>query len=37
MITQAPRGVEDWYGERMHRRAWVERQARELARTYNMT
>ena len=37
MITQAPRGVEDWYGERMRRRAWVERQARELARTYNMT
>lgn len=37
MITQAPRGVEDWYGERMYRRAWVERQARELARTYNMT
>ena len=37
MITQAPRGVEGWYGERMHRRAWVERQARELARTYNMT
>ncbi len=23
MITQAPRGVEDWYGERMHKRAWV--------------
>ena len=37
MITQAPRGGEDWYGERMNRRAWVERQARELARTYNMT
>ena len=37
MITQAPRGVEDWYGERMHKRAWVEKQARELARTYNMT
>ena len=37
MITQAPRGVEDWYGERMHKRAWVEKQARELARTYNMS
>ncbi len=37
MITQAPRGVEDWHGERMYRRAWVERQARELARTYHMT
>lgn len=29
MITQAPRGVEDWYGERMHRRAYVEGIARE--------
>ena len=37
MITQAPRGVEDWYGERMHRRAYVERIARNLARTYGMT
>ena len=37
MITQAPRGVEDWYGERMHRRAYVEGIARELARTYGMT
>ena len=37
MITQAPRGVEDWYGERMHKRAYVERIARELARTYHMT
>lgn len=37
MITQAPRGVEDWYGERMHKRAYVEKIARELARTYHMT
>jgi len=37
MITQAPRGVEDWYGERMHKRAYVEKLARELARTYHMT
>ncbi len=37
MITQAPRGVEDWYGERMHRRAYVEKLARELARSYHMT
>ncbi len=37
MITQAPRGVEDWYGERMHKRAYVEKAARELARTYHMT
>ena len=37
MITQAPKGVEDWYGERMHKRAYVEKLARELARTYHMT
>lgn len=37
MITQAPRGVEDWYGERMHKRSYVEKLARELARTYHMT
>lgn len=37
MITQAPRGVEDWYGERMYKRAYVEKIARELARTYHMT
>lgn len=37
MITQAPRGVEDWYGERMYNRAYVEKIARELARTYHMT
>jgi len=37
MITQAPRGVEDWFGERMHKRAYVEKVARELVRTYHMT
>ena len=37
MITQAPRGVEDWYGERMYKRAYVEKIARELARAYHMT
>ena len=37
MITQAPRGVQDWYGENMHRRAVVEKIARDLARTYNIT
>jgi histidyl-tRNA synthetase len=37
MITQAPRGVEDWYGERMYKRAYIEKLARELARTYHMT
>ena len=37
MITQAPRGVQDWYGEAMHKRALVEKTARELAETYHMS
>lgn len=37
MITQAPRGVQDWYGEEMHKRKVVERIARELAETYHMS
>lgn len=37
MITQAPRGVQDWYGEEMRKRAIVEKTAREIARTYHMT
>lgn len=37
MITQAPRGVQDWYGEEMHKRKVVEKIARELAETYHMS
>ncbi len=37
MITQAPRGVEDWYGQRMHKRAVVEKIARDLAKTYHIS
>ncbi|MBA4687535.1 MAG: histidine--tRNA ligase [Candidatus Galacturonibacter soehngenii] len=37
MITQAPRGVQDWFGENMHKRSIVEKMARELAVTYNMS
>ena len=37
MITQAPRGVQDWYGEEMRKRAIVEKKAREIAATYHMT
>jgi len=37
MITQAPRGVQDWYGEDMRKRAYVEKLARETARTYHMS
>ncbi|MCD7714889.1 MAG: histidine--tRNA ligase [Lachnospiraceae bacterium] len=36
MITQAPRGVQDWYGEEMRKRAYVEKLARETARCYHM-
>lgn len=36
MITQAPRGVEDWYGERMQKRSAVEKIARDLAKTYHI-
>lgn len=37
MITQAPRGVQDWYGENMHKRAVVEKIARDLAKTYHIS
>lgn len=36
MITQAPRGVQDWYGEAMHKRTVVEKIARDLAKTYHI-
>lgn len=37
MITQAPRGVEDWYGEEMHKRTQIEKIARALAKTYHIS
>ena len=37
MITQAPRGVQDWYGEEMRKRAIVEKIARDTAKTYHMS
>jgi histidyl-tRNA synthetase len=36
MITQAPRGTQDWYGENMHKRTLIEKAARELCKTYNI-
>lgn len=36
MITQAPRGTQDWYGEEMYKRTVIEKIARETARTYNI-
>ncbi len=37
MITQAPRGVQDWYGDNMQKRSVIEKMARELAATYNIS
>ena len=37
MITQAPRGVQDWYGEEMYKRSLIEKAARELAAVYHMS
>lgn len=36
MITQAPRGVQDWYGESMHKRTIIEKIARDLAKSYHI-
>lgn len=36
MITQAPRGVQDWYGDSMHKRTVVEKMARDLAKSYHI-
>lgn len=36
MITQRPRGVQDWYGAEMHKRTLIERIARELAKSYHI-
>lgn len=36
MITQAPRGTQDWYGNDMHKRTVIEKICREIAGTYNI-
>ena len=36
MITQAPRGTQDWFGANMHKRTVIEKIARELAATYHI-
>lgn len=36
MITQRPKGTQDWFGENMHKRTVIEKLARELCRTYNI-
>lgn len=36
MITQRPKGTQDWYGENMYRRTLIEEKARRLCRLYNI-
>lgn len=36
MITQAPRGTADWYGEEMHKREVVEQICKDAASLYNI-
>ena len=36
MITQRPKGTQDWYGDNMHKRAVIEEKARKLCKVYNI-
>ena len=36
MITQRPKGTQDWYGENMHKRTIIEKKARNICRSYNI-
>lgn len=36
MITQRPKGTQDWYGSNMHKRAVIEALARKLCKAYNI-
>lgn len=36
MITKAPRGVQDWYGDQMYIRSVIESKARDLASRYHI-
>lgn len=36
MITQAPRGTQDWYGVNMEKRTYLEKTFRELCKTFNI-
>ncbi len=36
MITQAPRGTQDWYGADMHKRTVIEKICRNIAKRYNI-
>lgn len=36
MITQRPKGTQDWYGSAMYKRNWIEDKARKLCQVYNI-
>jgi len=36
MITQRPKGTQDWYGENMHKRTIIESIARRICKAYNI-
>lgn len=36
MITQRPKGTQDWYGKDMHKRTIIEATARELCKVFNI-
>lgn len=36
MITQRPKGTQDWYGSNMHKRNIIETLARKICKTYNI-
>jgi len=36
MITQRPKGTQDWYGSNMHKRTVIEEIARKICKTYNI-
>ncbi len=36
MITQRPKGTQDWYGINMHKRTIIEEMARKICKTYNV-
>ncbi len=36
MITQRPKGTQDWYGEAMHKRTVIEATARKICKAYNI-
>jgi len=36
MITQRPKGTQDWYGEYMHKRTIIEAVARKICKAYNI-